>query len=182
MQETAGLVYERLNEMSKAQRAFAAAARLGKQDPNIQNSYAGFLCRTGKAPAGEKTLHGSRAQPGLPDPGGGAAQCRRLRAASGDVVDAERYFNRALAIRPNMPEALLELGQSRARARRCGGSARFCAALSGRESADPRNFWLGYRAERKLGDSTAAAGYARRLQTDFPNSEQAQVLRSGVDR
>ncbi len=54
VQETAGLVYERLNEMSKAQRAFAAAVRLGKQDPDIMNSYAGFLCRTGKAAAGEK--------------------------------------------------------------------------------------------------------------------------------
>jgi Tfp pilus assembly protein PilF len=42
--------------------------------------------------------------------------------------------------------------------------------------------WLGFRAERKLGDKTAAAGYARRVQTDFPNSEQAQMMRAGVDR
>jgi hypothetical protein len=28
----------------------------------------------------------------------------------------------------------------------------------------------------------AAAGYARRVQTEFPNSEQALMMRSGVDR
>ena len=33
VQETAGLVYERLNEIPKAKHAFSAAARLGKQDP-----------------------------------------------------------------------------------------------------------------------------------------------------
>jgi type IV pilus assembly protein PilF len=42
--------------------------------------------------------------------------------------------------------------------------------------------WLGVRAERKLGDATAAAAYARRVQTDFPNSEQAQMMRAGIDR
>jgi len=46
----------------------------------------------------------------------------------------------------------------------------------------PEIIWLGYRTERKLGDSTAAAGYARRLQAEFPNSVQAQALRSGTDR
>jgi len=42
--------------------------------------------------------------------------------------------------------------------------------------------WLGFRAERKLGDATAAAGFARRVQAEFPDSQQAQMMRSGVDR
>jgi Tfp pilus assembly protein PilF len=49
VQMTAGLVYERLNDMAKAERAYSIGYRLGKGDPNIQNTYAGFLCRTGKA-------------------------------------------------------------------------------------------------------------------------------------
>jgi type IV pilus assembly protein PilF len=40
--------------------------------------------------------------------------------------------------------------------------------------------WLGFRTERKLGDADAAAGYAKRLQTDFPGSDQARMLESGV--
>ena len=42
--------------------------------------------------------------------------------------------------------------------------------------------WLGFRAQRKLGDPVAAAVYARRVQTEFPNSEQAQNMRNGVNR
>ena len=48
--------------------------------------------------------------------------------------------------------------------------------------ATPEVLWLGFRSERKLGDSVAAAVFARRVQTEFPNSEQAQNMRNGVDR
>jgi Tfp pilus assembly protein PilF len=43
VQMTAGLIYERLNDMPKAERAYSTGYRLGKGDPNIQNTYAGFL-------------------------------------------------------------------------------------------------------------------------------------------
>ena len=54
VQMTAGLVYERINETAKAEKAYDAANRLGKGDPNIQNAYAVFLCSKGKTAAGEK--------------------------------------------------------------------------------------------------------------------------------
>jgi type IV pilus assembly protein PilF len=182
VQETAGLVYERLGETSKAQRAFSAAARLGKQDPAIQNSYAGFLCRTGKAVAGEKLFAEVARNPAYQTPEVALVNAGVCVSGAGDVVDAERYFNRALAIRPNMPEALLQLANL---AFDRGDAAqalvlveRFLAV----NPATPEVLWLGLRAERKLGDSTAAASYARRVQTEFPNSQQAQMMRSGLDR
>ena len=102
--------------------------------------------------------------------------------SAGDVVDAERYFNRALAMKPNMPEALLQARQSRVRTRRLQAGARLRAALSGGQSGDRRNPLARIPGGRKLGDNTDAAVYGRRIQTEFPDSEQAQMLRSGVDR
>ena len=110
VQETAGLVYERLNDLPKAKHAFSAAARLGKNDPDIQNSYAGFLCRTGKAAEGEKLFLEVAQNPVYQTPEVALLNAGVCVGSAGDVVDAERYFNRALTIRPNMPEALLELG------------------------------------------------------------------------
>ena len=46
----------------------------------------------------------------------------------------------------------------------------------------PEILWLGFRAQRKLGDTVEAAVFARRVQTEFPDSEQAQNMRNGVDR
>jgi type IV pilus assembly protein PilF len=182
VQLTAGLIYERLGEKSKAERAYASAARIGKQDPNIQNNYAGFLCRTGKAAAGEKLLNEVAQNPLYQTPEVALLNAGVCVGNNGNQIDAERYFNRALAIRPNMPQALLELGNLEMDR----GDAAQALVLTQRylavNPATPEVLWLGARAQRKLGDATAAAGFARRVETEFPNSEQALMLRSGVDR
>jgi type IV pilus assembly protein PilF len=182
VQMTAGLIYERLNDAHKAERAYSSGYRLGKDDPNIQNNYAGYLCRSGKAPAGEKLFAEVAHSPLYRTPEVALVNAGVCVRSTGDMVDAEKYFNQALAIRPNMPEAMLQLGN---------------IALDNGDAAQAREvvqrylavnvptaeiLWLGVRAERKLGDSAAAAAYARRVQTEFPDSEQAQMMRTGVQR
>jgi len=182
VQITAGIVYERLNDMPKAERAYSTAYRLGKDDPNIQNNYAGFLCRTGKAVAGEKLFADVARNPLYQTPEVALVNAGVCVRNTGDVVDAERYFNKALAIRPNLPEAMVQLGNiafdrgDTAQAREI--VQRYLAV----NAPTPEVLWLGVRAERKLGNTTGAAAYARRVQTEFPDSEQAQKMRSGVDR
>jgi type IV pilus assembly protein PilF len=182
VQMTAGLVYERLNDMPNAERTYSTGYRLGKKDPNIQNTYAGFLCRTGKAVPGEKLFAEVARNPLYQTPEVALVNAGVCVRGTGDVVDAERYFNRALAIRPNLPEAMLQLGNiafDRGDAAQAREIVQRYLAVNAPTS---EVLWLGFRAERKLGDATAAAGYARRVQSEFPTSEQAQMMRSGVDR
>jgi type IV pilus assembly protein PilF len=182
VQMTAGLVYERLDDMPKAEHAFSAAERVGKRDPNIENAYAGFLCRTGKTAQGEKLFAEVAASPLYQTPEVALVNAGVCVRSTGDLVDAERYFNRALAIRPNLPEALLQLGNiefDRGDAAEARDTVQRYLSVN---PATPEVLWLGFRAERKLGDAAAAAGFARRVQNEFPNSEQAQMLRSGVER
>ncbi|MGC1387303.1 MAG: type IV pilus biogenesis/stability protein PilW [Steroidobacteraceae bacterium] len=182
VQETAGLVYERLNEMSKAQHAFTEAVRLGKQDPDIMNSYAGFLCRTGKAAAGEKIFMAVARNPVYQTPEVALVNAGVCDSAAGDAVDAQRFFDRALAIRPNMPEALLQSGNLALERGDAKEALDYVKRFLAVNQPTAEILWLGFRAQRKLGDSTEAAVYARRVQAEFPNSEQALALRSGADR
>jgi type IV pilus assembly protein PilF len=182
VQATAGMVYERVGEMSEAERAFSRAARLGSADPNIQNSYAGFLCRTGKAAAGEKLFGEVARNPLYQTPEVALVDAGVCVGSTGDVIDAERYYLRALAVRPNMPAALLYLGNlqlDRGDAKQALETVQKYLAVN---PATPEILWLGLRVQHKLGDSTAAASFARRIQTEFPDSEQAQMMRSGVER
>ena len=182
VQITAGIIYERLTDMPRAERAYSTGYRLGRKDPNIQNNYAGFLCRTGKAAAGEKLFAEVALSPLYQTPEVALVNAGVCAWGTGDIVDAERYFTRALAIRPNMPEAMLQLGNI-AFDRGDAAQARIVVQRYLAVNAPtPELLWLGFRAERKLGDATAAAGYARRVQTEFPDSEQAQLMRSGVSR
>ena len=182
VQMTAGLVYERLNEKSKAEHAYATGYRLGKGNPNIGNIYAGYLCRTGKTAAGEKLFDEVARSPLYQTPEVALVNAGVCVRGTGDLVDAERYFNRALAVHPNLPEAMLQLGDiafDRGDASQARDTVLRYLAVN---PATAEVLWLGFRAERKLGDATAAAGYARRVQTEFPNSDQAQMMRSGINR
>ncbi|MDP9064836.1 MAG: type IV pilus biogenesis/stability protein PilW [Pseudomonadota bacterium] len=182
VQLTAGLVYERVNEMPAAERAYATAARLGKSDPNIQNNYAGFLCRTGKAAAGEKLFGEVARNPLYQTPEVALVNAGVCVRAAGDLLDAERYFAKALVIRPNMPEALLQLGNVANDRGDAADALAYVQRYLAANPATPEVLWLGFRAQRKLGDGSAAAAFAHRVQTEFPNSEQAQLMRAGVDR
>jgi type IV pilus assembly protein PilF len=182
VQMTAGLVYERINEMAKAEHAYDAANRLGKHDPNIANNYAVFLCRTGKIAAGEKLFLEVAANPLYQTPWvafGNAGSCAR---GAGDLPDAEKYFNRALAIRPNYSEGLLQLGNIAFDRGDPAQALEIVQRYLAVNKASPEILWLGFRAQRKLGDTVAATVFARRVQTEFPNSEQAQNMRNGIDR
>ena len=182
VQATAGLVYERLNEMGKAERAYEAATRLSKNEPRIANSYAGFLCRTGKTAAGEKMFNEVARNPLYQTPAVAWVNAGVCVRSAGNLLDADRYFTRALAIQPNMPEALLQQGNvafDRGDAEQARDIVQRYLAVN---PPTPEILWLGFRAQRKLGDTVAAAVYARRVQTEFPNSEQAQNMRNGVDR
>jgi type IV pilus assembly protein PilF len=182
VQETAGLVYERVQEMSKAEHAFQTAMRLGKQDPDIANSYAGFLCRTGKTAAGEKLFLEVAQSPLYQTPEVALVNAGVCARSSGDLLDADKYFSRALAIQPNMPEALLQSGNvafDRGDAAQALQTVQRYLAVN---KPTPEILWLGFRAERKLGDAVNAAVFARRVQVEFPDSQQAKNMRSGVDR
>lgn len=182
VQATAGLIYERLNETGKAERYYGAAARLSKNDPRIENSYAGFLCRTGKTAAGEKMFNEVARSPLYTTPEVALVNAGVCMRSAGNLVDADRYFSRALAMRPNMPEGLLQAGNvafDRGDAAQARDIVQRYLAVN---PPTPEVLWLGFRAQRKLGDPVAAAVYARRVQTEFPNSEEAQNMRNGVDR
>jgi type IV pilus assembly protein PilF len=182
VQATAGLVYERLKEMGKAERAFESATRLSNGDPKIENNYAGFLCRTGKTAAGEKMFNEVARSPLYQTPEVALTNAGVCVRSAGNLLDADRYFTRALAIRPNYAEALLQQGNvafDRGDAVQARDIAQRYLSVN---PPTPEILWLGFRAQRKLGDAVAAAVYARRVQTEFPNSEQAQNMRNGVDR
>ncbi len=182
VQETAGVVYERLNDMAKAEHAYATAARIGKDDPEVQNYYAGFLCRTGHAASGEKLFMQVASNPLYQTPEVALVNAGVCIHSSGDLVDSERYFQRALAIRPNMPEALLQLANIDLER---GDTAEARATIQRDLAVNPPTpelLWLAVRVERRAQDAAAAANFARRIQVEFPNSEQAQLLRSGIDR
>jgi type IV pilus assembly protein PilF len=181
VQITAGLVYERLESTAKADRAYESAARIGKNDPNILNTYAGYLCRRHRVPEGEALFLKIAKNPAYQTPEVAYLNAGVCMRGTNDL-SAEAYFRRALAIRATMPEALLQLGDLMFERGDPDQSAMIVQRYLGSNAANPDILWLGIKAQRKLGDEAVAADYVRRLQKEFPDSMQARSLQSTPPR
>jgi type IV pilus assembly protein PilF len=81
-----------------------------------------------------------------------------------------------------MPEAMLQLGNVALDRDDASQAVEVVQRYLDVNPASAEVLWLGVRAERKAGDNTAAAVFARRLQAEFPDSQQAQMMRSGIAR
>jgi len=180
VQATAGLVYERLDDLPAAEHAFAIAARLGKKDPSVENSYAGFLCRTHKAAEGEKLFLKVAKDPSYTTPEVALLNAGVCMHSDGNNIAADRYFRQALAVHPNMPEGLLQLGNLLYERDEYAEALDLVKRFLSLYAPTPEILWLGMRIERKLGDETSAGSYADRLVKQFPDSEQSRMLQSGL--
>jgi len=175
-QMAAGFVYDRLGQDKKAAGHFEQAVKLAEDNPDVLNNAAVYMCRKGDKKRGESYFLKAAASPLYKTPEVAylnAGQCAR---ADGRPKDAEQYFRQALAIRPEMPEPLLQLADVLHHA---GSNLQARAFLQRYTAVAPPTasvLWLGYRIETALGDASAAHEYGRRLKADFAVSTETGLL------
>jgi type IV pilus assembly protein PilF len=170
------MLFERMNQPAKADEEFRTALRLAPHDPDVINNYAVYLCQNGRTDDGVRHFLEAAHNALYRTPQAAytnAGVC--LRAAKRDD-EARANFNAAIQLRPNDAEAAFQLatldfdhGQlAAARTRIEGYISTF--------EATPDLLLLGVRVARAQGDAVAAQRYARRLQLDYPGSDQTRAL------
>lgn len=176
-QMVAGFVYDRLGEDRKARDHFEQAVRLGgKDNPDVLNNAGSYFCRKGEMKLGESYFVQAAASPLYRTPEVAYTNAGRCARADGRASDAEGYFRQALAIRPDMPDALLQMADLQHEAGRSLPARAFLQRYSAVAPASSGSLWLGYRIETSLGDRAAAGEYARRLKSDFPMAAETVKL------
>ena len=180
VQTAAALVFERVNEVDKADRAYASAMHLEPRNPDRLNNYAVFLCRRGHAAQGQKLLEQAARNSAYATPEVAYTNAGVCARGAGNMVAAEDYFRKALALRPDYPDALLQMADV-AFARGEGLKARaFLQRHFNVAPQTPDALLLAIKVERSLGDARAADEYAASLEKAFPASDQARQLRRRV--
>lgn len=172
----AALLYERLRDPKKADTHYSRALRLDPDNPQMQNNYAVFLCRSGEQAKGRKLFEKAATNPRYRTPEVAYANAGVCARSAKDLASAEKNFRQALALRPTMPDALLQMADISFE-RGNGLQARaFLQRYFQATAATPDALLLGVRIERSLGDISAANEYAAQLKKSFPASEQARQL------
>jgi type IV pilus assembly protein PilF len=170
------MLFERMNELGKADEEFRAALKLAPHDPDVINNYAVYLCQNGRTDEGVKRFLEAAHNPLYRTPQAAytnAGVC--LRAAKRDD-EARVDFNAAIQLRPNDAEAAFQLASLDFDHAQLAAARSRIDGYIGSYVETPDLLLLGVRVARAQGDVVAAQRYARRLQLDYPGSDQARAL------
>jgi type IV pilus assembly protein PilF len=175
-QMTAGFLYDKLGDDKKAEAYFEHAVKLGKDDPDVLNNFAVFLCRKGDKKRGESYFLQAAKNPLYRTPEVAYANAGRCARADGRPEEAEKYFREALTFKSDQLDSLYEMADLE---HELGHDLQARAFLERYASVAPPSavsLWLGYRIERALGDYEHAKVYAERIKKDFATSKEMSLL------
>lgn len=172
------LIHADLKEDRLAEEQFERALRLNPVDSDANNNYGLYLCQRKREEDGIRHFLAALRNPLYQTPERSyvnAGLCSRRR---GDLAAAQEYFERALKVRPDQPQALYQLGDV-LYARGDYAQARSYVSRASQVMPSPETLWLALRLERKLGDRNAEASYAAQLRRGYPQSREARALAAG---
>ena len=175
-----GLVYMQLKENGRAEESFERALRLSPSDADINHNYGWFLCQTGREPASIKYFLLAIRNPLYPTPWrsySAAGVCTMKTDARSK--DAEAFFERALKLDPDEPDALLNLAKIRYHQGNAGEARKLVARHNKLVNPSPESLWLALRVERKMGERVAEQGFANQLRRRYPDSAEYRALQRG---
>ena len=168
-----------LRENDVAQRHFERALALSPNDPDINNNFGWFLCRTGHEEQSIAYFLAALKNPLYNTPARSyvnAGLCSMKQNKERDAID---YFERALRNAPDNLQALFNLASVQYKR----GQLETARGLVGRfnKLVEPtaESLWLALRIERKLGDRSAENALAAQLRRRFAGSREYQDLLKG---
>lgn len=175
-----GVLYERLGEINEADREYRMAVRLAPKDPNVLNTYGGFLCRTGKRRDGIKYLLRAAENPVYTTPEAAFVNAATCARGIPDLEAAETYLRRAIRVAPYFRDALIQLADLSLETGRPLQARAFVQRFEDAGPATADSLIIGADAEAELGDQERAAAFMRRLEAEFPDrAEDLRRQRSG---
>lgn len=183
-----GLINMALHEDRQAEEDFQRSLHLDSSSSETHNNYGWFLCQRGKERDSIKHFMTALKNPLYSTPEKSYLNAGVCSRKGGNAKDADEFLQKALILRPNMPEALLGLAElSFSNGDYAGAKSYFIRFVqSGGESPQrsdsqltAESLWLGVRIERKMGDKNAEQSYALQMRKRFPDARETQLMLQG---
>ncbi len=172
------MLNEKLGKLPDADRHYRQALKLSPRNPDITNNYAVFLCRTGRVEEGVKRFMDAARNPLYQAPWRAYTNAGVCLRGANRIDEAANSLTRALRIRPNDAEAQFQLAELELGRGRAPIAREMLDRFLGAFPATPDLLWLAVRTTRAQGDRLAEERFLRRLQRDFPDSEQTRESRA----
>jgi type IV pilus assembly protein PilF len=165
-------VYQNTGELHKAEHHYRRALDLAPEDPALKNNFGVFLCSQNRFGEAEAAFLEAARDPRYATPAAAwtnAGLCMK----SHDLEKAEQYLREALQLQPDYRDALAQMAIVSFRQGEYLRTRAFLQRYDLGKSASADLLYIAARTEEALGDTKAARDFERRLQTEFPESAEA---------
>ena len=176
------LLYDKLDRPEAAKHHFDQAINLNPSYSDAYNAYAAFLCRKQEFDAADEQF-----QKALSNPLYRSHHLVRVNAGICSVnakqyKRAEGYFRKVLQANSKHAVALYQMAKLNFESANYLQARAYIQRFISATPPSPQGLWLGIKIERKMNDKSAVASYALFLRKNFPDSEEANLLRESSPR
>ena len=172
-----GLVHMALQEDREAEADFQHSLQLDSASSEAHNNYGWFLCQRGRERESVAQFLAALKNPLYSTPEKAYLNAGICSRKAGEPKDADAYLQKALLLRPDVPEAMLalaavkyDLGDYPA------AESYFTRYVRSNAPMTAENLLLGVHIEHGMGDRKAEDSYALQLGKRFPRSREFQSL------
>jgi len=177
---TLALTYEQLGNLRLAALSYEQAIRVAPRNFDVLNIYAVFLCRQSRFSDAERYFDRALRAPENDNTEIMLTNAGVCMTQKPDLAKAESFFRRALDIRPNYGEALLQMCLLKHSQGDDLNARAFLQRYLNRHPPSAPVLYLGLQIEANLGDERARTDYSNRILRDYPASAEARhILGSG---
>jgi type IV pilus assembly protein PilF len=169
-------IYERINDLPNAEIHYRRAVELQPDKGDTNNNLGQFLCHEGKVQESLPYFTKAVADPFYQTPDVALTNQGICQLQLNDRVSAENSFRQAVQRNSGNAMALLQLTNVLYLEKHYFDASAFMQRFDALGQSSPESLKLGFEIEAHLGNTDAARNYAKRLVSQFPDSEQAQAL------
>jgi len=166
------MLQERLLEKEKAEEHYKIATELDPENSQAANNYGAFLCKNNREAESEAYFLLALKNPLYSTPEYAYTNAALCLIQIKEVDRAKIYLRKALAANSNFPTALITSAELFFDDQNFKGTRVIMQHYHRVTKPTAKSLWLAIRADLDLGDTLNAEDLARRLQADFPQSNE----------
>lgn len=177
---TIAILYQHLNDMDKAEYHFDQAVRRQPDYSAAHNNYGAFLCQQGRYEEAEQHFLEAVKNPLYESAAQAYENAGLCVNRIPDQTLAETYFRKALQLDPQLSKSLLQMAKLRLLNIDYLSARSYLERYKKVAGWTPQSLYTAVQIAHHLNDKNAVSSYVLLLRGQFPDSDEALKVKSGL--